>query len=118
MDFIIFAPTRHLSFINKINLLGNEILCPVDSDYLLDERNHAGISKQVPNMKASLCCIFGVVLNNLDIDDAMDDDCVTSEEAEKSARIFYTLLHSRYIQTEVGMNQIVCSILCNQNEYS
>lgn len=61
---------------------------------MLDNSNHEGISDYVPQFKETILCFFGQsteIFSNI----------------EESMIHLYALMHARYIQTDLGMHQMV-----------
>ena len=98
----LFCANEADSFFNYI--LGTEILCRVDEDYMLDDFNLKGLSKYVPNVSKVLAYMLKQESTEKDSDEEMGE---SPSVLHKYALIIYAVLHARYIQTERGMKQMV-----------
>ncbi len=69
---------------------------------MLDEFNLKGLSKLVPNMGLVLAFIVNYTPS------VFPPEVMTNaKQLQHDAELLYGLLHTRYIQTECGMNQMV-----------
>ncbi|PVV03120.1 hypothetical protein BB560_002405 [Smittium megazygosporum] len=85
------------------SLSGHEFFCQVDEEFIDDEFNLTGLAQQVNYYSEALDIIL-----DIDNEDSLDERLEGSEIAmvEMSAEILYGLIHSRYILTRAGLEQM------------
>ncbi|KAJ6222626.1 hypothetical protein RDWZM_001171 [Blomia tropicalis] len=98
------------------SLDGNEFLCEVDEDFIVDKFNLTGLEEQVPFYKKSLDIILNLIDNRtLDemLSDSNDEDFNSNRSQYNckiqilaSAELLYGLIHARYILTDAGLQKM------------
>jgi casein kinase II subunit beta len=79
-------------------LRGNELFCTVDSDFLLDRFNLTGLNTEVSHFGLAYEIVTDALAHELDPD--------MWDEAEKSARHLYGMIHARFILQSKGLHKM------------
>jgi casein kinase II subunit beta len=80
---------------------GHEFFCEIDQDFLTDRFNLTGILNEIPNYNQVISLVIDQPLSVTDYD---DEDYA---QLEAHAKIFYGLVHSRYIITSRGLARMM-----------
>ncbi|CDW81322.1 casein kinase ii subunit beta isoform 1 [Stylonychia lemnae] len=81
---------------------GNEFLCQVDQQYMMDDFNLTFLKSQVENYKDAYHMILDME-DDYNLDELNKKDMDTQIQIKKDAIKLYGLLHQRFIQSSIGL---------------
>ncbi|KAI9258078.1 putative casein kinase II subunit beta-2 [Phascolomyces articulosus] len=82
---------------------GHEYYCQVDDDFIEDRFNLTGLIQQVPLYKEALELILDMEREEDEMSSTIPDVSIVQPHAE----LLYGLIHQRYINTRIGLNQML-----------